>query len=63
MSPEIIRSSGSKFDLELCPPKNEGLPQFMGNIIMCEIPEMEFLMQNPFCLERPGITIIPYNFV
>ena len=58
-----MQRSGSKFELDLCPQNSKGLPQIIGNIIMCEVSEMEYLMRNPLCLQSPGITIIPHSFV
>ena len=65
MSAEIMQSSGSKFEVDLCAQNSKGLPEIMGNTIMCEASEIEFLMRNPLCLQSPGITIIlvPHNFV
>ena len=56
-----MQSSGSKFELDLCPKNNKGSSSDHGQH-MCEVSEMGFLMQNPLCLQSPDITRISHNF-
>ena len=62
MSAEIMQSSGSKVELDLCPKNSKGPPQLMGNTCV-KYQKWSFLMRNTLRLQSPGITRIPHNFV